>query len=368
MNIVISMSLDPFFDLPKHHGKHLHRYLQELSKIVDTGSYILGERLSLFEAEFNRYVGNKGFSCGVGNATDGLVLSLKALSRFTAKKKVLTTPLSYIASASSIALSGLEPVFVDIDDTGNINPEELAKFDLKDVLGCLFVHYSGNPTNIDKIQTFCIENRIFLIEDCAQAMGSMLGDEYVGNFGDISSFSFHPLKILSGLGDAGLVYTRSKLLRDHMFKARNHGHITRDNIDFFSENSRLDEIQAAFLKIQLEVLSDEILIRQNQADQYQAALDGHGVKFLCIDPSAKPSYNFVVALVDDRDAVFDKAFKREIELKVHYPRLLSELGPISKSCSPRPLKKAQEFVGRIISFPVGSQVSVAKIDKIISLF
>jgi len=362
------MSLDPFFNLSGYHGKYLDRYIDALTKIVCSGRYILGNEVKLFEEQFSQYLGNTGYACGVGNATDGLTLSALAFSKNQSKRKIITTPVSYIASTSSIFLSGYEPLFVDIDGSGNIDPKALESCDLTDVAGCLFVHYSGNPTNIQEVEKFCLEKELFLIEDCAQAMGSKVNGKYVGNFGNVAAFSFHPLKILGTIGDAGMVYTRSKLTHDYLLRARNHGHSTRDNVDFFSSNTRLDEIHAAFLRIQMEDLNSEIQTRQNQVSVYKSQLKNKGVEFLFEEKNAEISYNFFVVLSEQRDAILEKATLQGIELKIHYPRLLNHLSPIQNKTQYQCLKTSENLVGKIISLPVGSTVLESKIEKIISIF
>lgn len=362
------MSPDPFFNLPKIHKKYLGRYIEMLTEVVQSGNYILGDHVNSFETQFCNHNGGTGYACGVGNATDGLIMSIKALGAGQPKRKIITTPISYLASTSSILLAGYKPVFVDVDRSGNLDSQKLKNCDLDDVAGCVFVHYSGNPTNIKEVSDFCRKNKLFLIEDCAQAMGSKLNGLSVGNFGDVSAFSFHPLKIMSALGDAGLVFTRSEELHKYLARARNHGHITRDDVAFFSQNSRLDELQAAFLSIQLKDLTYEIEKRQEQVAQYKAELKNRGVEFLFEEQGASISYNFFVVMTEKRKLILDNALSQGLELKVHYPKMLNDLKPIKGQQHQGALDVASEISQKIVSLPVGSTVSEEKIAKIISLF
>ena len=220
-------------------------FFQALEESLVSSDFILGDSLHSFEKNFSNYLGID-HTVGVANGTDALVLCLRCLG-ISAGDEVITTPKTYLASASSIHLVGAIPIFADIGDDYNLCPESILKSITNKTKAVVLVHLAGNPAQEQLISDICKSHNIYLISDCAQAAGSFIGDYHVGSFSDFSTYSFHPLKNLSCIGDGGLIATNNSDYAAWLKLARNHGHISRDDSSFFSINSRLDSFQASIL-------------------------------------------------------------------------------------------------------------------------
>ncbi len=354
------------YDLPLKYNdtlKNLSGIAEALSVQHD---FILGKAVSNFEQEISDLT-SVPYVLGVGNGTDALQLILNYLSstKPTFCRKVITTPLSYLASTSSIHLTGLEPVFADIDDSLNLDPNSVDSLICHETLAVLFVHYSGNPTNIDLIRDVCAARNIPLIEDCAQSLGATLGHQHVGSFGIAAGVSLHPLKLLSCIGDGGLVLTNNQSIYDYINKARNHGHTSRDDVEFWSMNSRLDSFQALAASSQIKWFQSEIITRRRQVDIYKKILPPNF--FPRISLTSHPVYNWMVLLVSNRSSLIEHLFSLEIETKVHYPNLIPELSPYQSSPNIlHSLPEASMFKNMILSVPIGSHLSDSSIAMIAS--
>ena len=350
--------------------KYKHTF-ENFSGIADSlclrHDLILGKAVSNFEQEISDLTSTPHV-LGVGNGTDALQLILNYLcltKSSSSRRQVITTPLSYLASTSSIHLSGLEPVFADIDDSLNLDPNSVQSLISSETLAVLFVHYSGNPTNIDLIREVCESRNLPLIEDCAQSFGATLSRQHVGSFGLAGGVSLHPLKLLSCLGDGGLVLTHDQNIYDYITKARNHGHTSRDDVQFWSMNSRLDSFQALAASSQIRWFNSEIITRRRQADIYKEILPFNF--FPRISPTALPVYNWMVLLVPNRSSLIGHLSSLGIESKVHYPKLIPELSPYQSSANIlSSLPEASIFKDMILSVPIGSHLSDSSIAMIAS--
>ena len=328
-----------------------------------TGEIILGKSVLELEANTAQYVNSK-FSVGVSNGTDALIITLEHLKqRFPGRTRVITTPLSYLASTSSIVLARLDPVFCDIDISLNLNPSLLANLIDDKTLAVLFVHYAGNPTNILDVANICKASGVPLIEDCAQSFGSSIDSLYSGAHGLAGCVSFHPLKLLSCLGDGGIIITSDFSLNAYARLARNHGHSTRDDIEFWSRNCRLDTLQASIVLSQMKWFTNELSVRRRQYLIYKSIL---GNRFLpYVHAAAAPSHNWMVILVSNRKDLIEFLAKHEVETKVHYPKLITELYPFSSNeVSQTTIRIAHVLKQQILSIPIGSHLLDSTIERI----
>ena len=330
---------------------------KSLQSTFDKSDFILGNKVTELEEKISNYTSTLYISC-VGNGTDALIFSLKYLSeRNPNKKNVITTPLSYLASTSSIILTGLNPIFCDIDNSLNLDPNKVEETIDENTLAVLFVHYSGNPTNIDKIRKICENYNIFLIEDCAQSFGSKLNNEFSGKFGFSGCVSLHPLKTLSCAGDGGFIMTQDHNFKKYLNYARNHGHKNRDDVEFWSFNSRLDSLQAAITLDQFSWFIEELKVRRAQYLIYKKQIDSKF--FPRIDINAEHSFNWLVLLIDNRSDLQAKLFDNNIETKIHYPKLINEMKPYKEIgfTINQNLKYANNVSKKILSLPIGSHLS-----------
>jgi dTDP-4-amino-4,6-dideoxygalactose transaminase len=242
-----------------------------ISSVINKGSFILGENVAKFEEEMAAYCGTK-YAVGVANGTDALELAIKALG-IGPGDEVITVPFTFIATMEAICLNGATPVLVDIEpDTFNIDASQIEKKITKKTKAIIPVHLFGQACDISAVVTASKKHNIKVIEDCAQAIGAEYDGLKVGSFGDIGCFSFFPSKNLGCFGDGGMITTGDKALADKIKMLRVHGQAQRYLHEIEGLNSRLDELQAAILRVKLRHLDEWNESRRKNAKYYDAAL------------------------------------------------------------------------------------------------
>jgi len=307
----------PFIDLGLQHKLLKAELMEVVSGLIDSGQFILGEELLFFEKSFAQLSGTK-HAIGVGNGTDALFLSMKAIG-IKAGDEIITAPNSYLASASSIFLAGATPVFADVRSDFNIDPEKIRKVITDKTKAIIPVHLTGRPADMDSILAIADEFKLAVIEDCAQAVCAEYKGKPVGSFGNVGCFSLHPLKNLSACGDGGVITTNDEELYEYLLKARNHGLKSRDECEFWSYNSRLDNLQAAILNIKLKKLSEWTARRQEIAKYYFdrfSDLDLIAPKDTLFE---KAVYHTFIIQTGKRDDLKNFLSEIGIDTKVHYP-------------------------------------------------
>ena len=228
-------------------------YKKVFNSIIKEGRFILGEHVKTFEAEFAKYCGAK-YCIGVANGLDAITLSLKSLD-LPKNSEVIVPANTYIATILAILHAGLKPVLVEPDiTTYNIDPLKIEESVTEKTKVILVVHLYGKVCAMDKINKIARKNNLYVVEDCAQSHGAKFKNKRAGNFGDIAAFSFYPTKNLGALGDGGAVVTNNNNLNDRIVKLRNYGSSEKYRNDIVGYNSRLDELQAAWLRIKLKHL------------------------------------------------------------------------------------------------------------------
>jgi dTDP-4-amino-4,6-dideoxygalactose transaminase len=265
----------PILDLRRQYDAIRGEILESIERVCASQQFVLGPEVEALECEIAQYVGTKhGVACASG--TDALWLSLAA-GRIGPGDKVITTPFSFLASASSIVRAGAEPVFVDVDpETLNLSPEEVRQL-LRDANGSrikavLPVHLYGQCADMTALQSIAEEHELLLIEDAAQAIGAKWQGQRAGSMGAAAAFSFYPTKNLSAYGEAGIVTTNDSAMADRMRRLRNHGSPQRYLHTEFGWNARMDAIQAAVLRVKLKHIDDWNRMRRERADTYDRLL------------------------------------------------------------------------------------------------
>lgn len=290
--------------------------LKAVGRVIDSGQYILGAEVERFERAFAALC-HTAFAVGVSDGTCALTLALRALGMGPGDE-VITAPNSFLASAASIALAGGRPVFADVRDDLNIDPDAVAAAITSRTRAIMPVHLTGRPAAMDRLGALAERHGLAIVEDAAQAVGARLHGRPVGSFGAIGCFSLHPLKNLGALGDAGVVTTGDGALARRLQIDRNHGLRDRDAVDHWSENARLDAIQAAILNVKLPHLPAWTREKRALAARYREALrDVVGV------PEEAPGEECVWATfiirAERRDDLQRYLGSRGIDTKVHYP-------------------------------------------------
>jgi dTDP-4-amino-4,6-dideoxygalactose transaminase/acetyltransferase-like isoleucine patch superfamily enzyme len=257
----------PVCDVRWQYGQLKEEIDQQILAVASEGRYILGSNVTAFEREAAEFLGT-GYAVGVGNGTDALTLALRALD-IGPGDEVVTTPFSFIATAEAISLVGATPVFVDIcPKTLNIDPS-LIKEKISDRTKAIVpVHLYGQPCSIDAVLEVARSHNLFVVEDCAQAFGAKWRNQRVGTFGDLGCFSFFPTKNLGCMGDGGLVLTNDKTYYERVEMLRRHGSGQKYYHTHLGLNSRLDEIQAAILRVKLPLVDKWNELRRRAAQEY----------------------------------------------------------------------------------------------------
>lgn len=238
----------PILDLSHQYAELKTDLEREVLKVLSSGQYILGENVKKFEKDFAKYNGAK-HALGVASGTDALHLALMALG-IGAGDEVITVSFTFIATVEAISYVGATPVFADIDpQTFNFDVKELEKKITPKTKAIMPVHLYGQPVDMDPILEIAKKYNLYVVEDCAQAIGAEYKGKKVGSFGDIGCFSFFPTKNLGTFGDGGMVTTNSDYLSERLASLRNHGSKVRYYHDEVGLNSRLDEIHAAILNV-----------------------------------------------------------------------------------------------------------------------
>jgi dTDP-4-amino-4,6-dideoxygalactose transaminase len=341
----------PYVDLGADPNNQLTRdMLAAVEGILTSGQFILGEVVDAFETEFAALCDVK-HAIGVGNGTDAITLTLRALS-IGAGDEVITVANSFIASASAIVLAGARPVFVDVGEDMNLDPTSLESAITPLTKAILPVHLTGRPADMKKILEIADRHNIAVIEDAAQAVGATLHGQPVGSMGVAGCFSLHPLKNLAAAGDGGMITTNDNNLAARLRKARNHGLADRNTCEFWSVNSRLDAMQAAILQVKLKHLSRWTAARRANAAFYREHLNG-----FVIVPDEK-SYEFsvyhtFVIQAERRDALQEYLNKHGIGSGIHYP-IPIHLQPATRDLGygPGSLPVTERLADSILSLPI----------------
>lgn len=337
----------PYLDLKRQYKHIKPEITKAVQEVIENQDFILGEQTKKFEEEFATYLGAK-YVIGVGNGTDALMLSLWALG--VGKGDEVITPVnSFIATTLAITQLGATPVFVDCDkDTYQIDVNQVAQKITKRTKVILPVHLYGAPCEIDTIITLAKKNRIFVLEDAAQAHGSTFKNKKLGTFGDIGIFSFYPGKNLGAYGDAGAICTNSKKIYEKVTMLRNYGAKKKYFHTTIGINSRLDEIQAAILRIKLRHVDTWNKKRSEHVAHYRTLLP---LKFQKIITDGRSNYHIVSIEVDKRDELQANLLAKGIQTLIHYP-------------VPIHLQKCYEYLGyKKGDFPIAERI----VKKILSL-
>ena len=292
------------------------KLVQAFESVLDSGHYIMGPETQEFEREFARYCETPR-AVGMADGTSALHIVLRALG-IGPGDEVITAPNSFIASAASIALVGATPVFADVKEDLNIDPAKVEAAITPRTRAIMPVHLTGRPARMTEIVEIAKTHSLFIIEDAAQAVGAKLNGKRVGSWGTAACFSLHPLKNLHAFGDGGMVTTSDSSLADKVAKMRNHGLRNRQDCDFFAFNARLDELQAALLRVQLRELDGWTEERRRLAFRYNELLKPF-VKVPAENPGEYCVFQTYVAQAERRDQL--QAFLRTngVEALVHYP-------------------------------------------------
>lgn len=296
-------------------------YMTELeaaaTRVIRSGWYVLGQEVSAFEVEFARYVGAK-HCVGVANGLDALILSIEALD-LPKGSEVLVASNTYIATILAIVRAGHQPVLVEPElETFNMDPANIAGAMTSKTRAICVTHLFGKSCRMDSICAFAKEHGLRIVEDCAQSHGAKLAGQMTGTFGDAGCFSFYPTKNLGAIGDAGAVVTNDDSLADRLRHTRNYGSKQKYVNEYVGANSRLDELQAALLRVKLRHLDQMTQHKRNLAKIYFDGLPGW-LKLPRLRDDEYDVFHIFGIRHPRRDELRAWLLEQGVKTEIHYP-------------------------------------------------
>lgn len=333
--------------------------------VMRSGSYILGAHNKAFETEMADFIGYK-YTVAMNSGTDALHLALRALD-IGAGDEVITVAFTFVATTEAIGIVGATPVFVDIDpDTFNIDVKKIEAAITPKTKAIIPVHLYGQPCDMDVIMDIAHRHNLLVIEDCCQAIGAKYKGRQVGTFGDINAFSFYPTKNLGCMGDGGLATTNSEFLRDRMVALRNHGGAIRYYHDEIGVNSRLDEIQAAVLRIKLKHIEKWNEMRRENAARYNELFkDAPQIETPKELDDTYCVYHQYTVKIENRDDVHKKLQEKGIGAMIYYPVPLHLQKVHSHlDCKEGDLPVTEKNTKLVISLPMFAELTADEQKKV----
>jgi dTDP-4-amino-4,6-dideoxygalactose transaminase len=307
----------PAIDMWAHHEPLMGEFKEALERTIRAGDFILGKEEKEFEADCVKYL-DVQYAIGVGNGTDALAICLRALD-VGPGDEVITSPFTFIATAEVIVALGAKPVFVDIKpDTLNIDPAKIEKAITKKTKVILPVHLYGQAAEMDPLLEIARKHSLKTLEDAAQAFGTTYKGKKVGGLGNLTIFSFFPTKNLGALGDGGLITTDDDGLYEKCRLIRIHGAPKKYYHTLIGQNSRLDTLQAAFLRIKLRHLDSYNSTRAKNAEAYNKELSDV-VKIPFVHSDSNHIYHQYTIRTPKRDELIEHLKQAEVGTGVHYP-------------------------------------------------
>lgn len=362
------MDIIPFLDLRKINAPYEQAFQAKLNDVMQSGWYILGEQLAAFETEYANYCGTQ-YALGVANGLDALTLILKGyleLGVLEKGSKIAVPSNTFIATFLSVLEAGLIPVFVEPDPNSFlVDLSALQKADLKQVSALVLVHLYGQITpDYDEIIQFAKTNNILVIEDAAQAHGASFLDKKAGSLSDAAAFSFYPGKNLGCLGDGGAITTNNKELYNCIKQLRNYGMQQKYQHDLQGVNSRLDELQAAFLRLKLPNLDADNAKRRQVAKRYLSEIKNPNIELPFYDGSCNHVFHLFVIKCKNRDSLQTFLKENSIETLIHYP-IAPHKQKAMQAYANLHLPLTEELHKTVLSLPISPVMSPAQIDFVI---
>ena len=359
-----------FLNLRKLNQPFEVAFQKKMKQFLDGGWYILGNEVKQFETDFASYCGTK-HCIGVGNGLDALVLIFKAyihLGKLEKGDEVIVPANTYIASILAVLQADLVPVLVEPRlETYNINPEEIEAKITSNTKAILPVHLYGQLCEMKAINEIAQKHNLLVIEDAAQAHGSQFSEnEKAGNLSHASAFSFYPGKNLGALGDGGAITTNDDGLAEVLFSMRNYGSKVKYENEIIGVNSRLDELQAAFLNIKLKQLDSENEFRRSMAKRYLSEIKNEKIIMPSWDLSQNHVFHLFVIRTSNRLELQNFLKENGIETMIHYPipphkqKALSNWNNLSFPIT-------EKIHDEVLSIPLNSGLKASEIQHIITI-
>lgn len=352
-----------FVDLKAQYKSIKNKIDEAVAEVINNTSFVGGGKVKEFEAKFAEFIG-VDHTVGCANGTDAIEIALEALG-IGKGDEVLVPAYTWVSTASAVSRVGAEPVFVDVhEDYYTIDIKLIEKSITAKTKAIIPVHFYGLPADMIAINKIAKKHNLYVIEDCAQAHGAMIGKQAVGTFGDIATFSFYPGKNLGAYGDGGAILTNDEALANKCRIISGLGQDGKHNHVIAGRNSRLDTLQAAILSVKLPLLEEWTAKRRWVARQYNMKLNNISVKVQRIPNDFKHVYHLYVIQVDQRDELKTFLEDNGVQTQIHYPKPLNQFD-LFKDQSAK--KVSDAMADRLLSLPMYAEMTLAQIDYIVKL-
>ena len=356
----------PYVNLQAQWVQERQDLLPIIEQVLASGQYIGGSVVETFEQHAAQFCGVK-HCVALNSGTDALVCGLAAMG-IRPGDEVITPPNSFVASTAAITHLGAKPVFVDVLPDQNIDPTKIVAAITSKTKAIMPVHLTGRMARMDQIKSIADEHNLLIIEDAAQAIGSMYDKIPSGKWGRLGCFSTHPLKNLNACGDGGFLVTDDDVIAQKIRVMRNHGLIDRNTVQRFGYVTRMDAVQAAILTYRLANLNAVTQKRRANAAQYREILKRNGI-FIPDDISSEfNTYHTFVIQADNRDGLRQFLMNAGVETSIHYPVPI-HLQPAAKhfGYAEGDFPETERQAGRILTLPINQYLSSLEIETVAKL-
>lgn len=358
-----------FLDLKKINAPYETAFQEKLKLVLENGWYILGNEVKAFESNFANYCGTK-HCIGVGNGFDAMVLIFKAyiqLGKLQKGDEVIVPTNTYIASILAIMQADLIPVLVEPKlETYNINPDLIQEKVSSKTKAILVVHLYGQLAEMEQITTIAIQNNLLVIEDAAQAHGAKTHNSQLTTHNSAVAYSFYPGKNLGCLGDGGAVVTNDTELAKVIQSLRNYGSEVKYQNEFIGINSRLDELQAAFLNVKLPSLDDENTIRRTIAKRYLSEIKNDKIILPFWDFSENHVFHLLVIRTQNRNELQQYLLDNGIQTMIHYPIPPHQQKAFS-TWNHLSFPITEKIHAEVLSLPISPVMTMDEVDFVVSI-
>ena len=355
----------PFADLRRQHDALRPALDAAMGRVLQRGWFILGDEVRSFELEFATWC-EVGHAVGVASGTDAITLALMALD-IGPGDEVITVPNVSAPTAAAIVAAGARPVFVDVDhETRNLNATALATAITQRTRAIIPVHLYGQPADMGAVLTVAESAALPVVEDAAQAHGARFQGKPVGTLAIAGCFSFYPTKNLGAAGDAGMITTNNQALAGRLRMIREYGQTERYHNVIHGRNSRLDELQAAILRVKLPLVHEWNARRRSIAARYTDGLRGTGLRLPGAPGDRDHVYHLYVVETEDRDGFRRRCQERGVQTAVHYPVPL-HLQPCYRflGYDEGSFPVAERLCRTVVSLPMFPELSDAEVERVI---
>jgi dTDP-4-amino-4,6-dideoxygalactose transaminase len=354
----------PVFDYLRGHARIREEVETAIGRVLASGKLILGPEGEALEAEFARYVG-VDFAVGVGSGTDALVVALRALG-IGPGDEAITVGHTAAATVQAIGEVGAAPRLVDVDDRSLlIDPQHAAAAIGPRTRAIVPVHLYGHPAAMPAILALASRHGLAVVEDCAQAHGARIARRHVGSFGTIGCFSFYPTKNLGAYGDGGMCVTDDPMLAERMRRLRFHGFDAARVAQLAGINSRLDEVQAAVLRVKLRHLDGWLAARRAHARHYLEELEGAPLRLPPTAAGTEPAWHLFVVRLEQRARIIESLTRAGIGCAVHYPQPVHRMPAYDRlGCGPGSLPVTERAAREVLSLPMFPELEPGEVEAV----